>query len=146
MLVQAAVHATSAAQKIWRRYSPEPERVALRDTRMRIELLLTALYGESPAIVAAEPAAPVGRLARLVRRIPAHLVERSALASTDGSAIRLPPWLDPSGARERDVRRYQLLALQQAARVARGSARHQPADGDRLARDLFEVAEAVAVD
>ncbi len=146
LLIQAAIHATSAAQKLWRRYSSEPERVALADVRRRIELLLTLLYGAAPAVVPADPPAPAGLFARLVRRLPRHLVDQRTLASTDGRVVRLPPSLEPSGVREHDARRYQLLALQQAARVARGSARYQPPHSDALARDLFVLAEAVAVE
>src|SRR5688572_21388650 len=92
VLLDGAHHAALFAQRLWRRHagSNEPEVVRLGDVRARLELFVCAAFGSSLPIGIAEPPAVPSLFARLGRRIPAHLVERRTLASTDGSRLRLP--------------------------------------------------------
>ena len=78
---------------------------------------------------------------------PRHLVSaRRARPSTDGVSVWLPRALEIGDDEQaRAVATYRLLALEQAARaVARHAA--PPPPSDRLERDLYALAEAVAVD
>ena len=130
-----------------RRRSGDDERpaVALDDVRRRLELLLAAVYGRAVPIVAAGAPEPPGRLARLFRPVPPHLEGAELLAASDGERIHLPPSLDAEGGAEAALARYRLLAIEQAERLARGTAAHLPAD-DPLARDLYLLRESAAVD
>src|SRR5690606_6640214 len=80
--------------------------------------------------------------ARLGRRTPRHLVERRTLGSTDGERLRLPRVLPDE--RGGGLTAYRLLAAGLAARAERGTPIHLP--DDPLARDLYLVREAAAVD
>jgi nitric oxide reductase NorD protein len=79
--------------------------------------------------------------ARPPRRIPAH---RCGL--TDGASIWLPRVLESAADEEEEttVATYRLLAIEQAARAARGTPTCVATDW--LTRDLYLLAEAVAVD
>src|SRR5690606_39494240 len=80
--------------------------------------------------------------ARLGRRTPRHLVERRTLGSTDGDRLRLPRSVPDE---EQDgLTAYRLLAAGLAARAARGTPHHLPADP--LVRDLYLLREPAAVD
>ena len=145
VLLDGAHHATLVARRLWRRHAApaEPETLRLDDVRGRIELFVQAAFGHELALAVAEPPAVPSWFGRFGRRIPRHLVERRTLASTDGERLRLPRSLPASGAGG-GHKAYQLLASQAAARAARGTPHHIPADA--LVRDLYLVREAAAVD
>lgn len=171
VILEGAHAATSAALRLWRRGVSArrgSDAVALADVKRRLELLIAAVFGVSPPIRVADPPAPPTWISRVAGRAPRHLVRRAALAATDGTVIRLPRALEaPDGAAAAEAV-YRLLALEQAARVARGtagwlatigrggagpascvSAPGAPASrlsSDPLLRDLFLLAEAAAVD
>ena len=145
VIAEAALHATRLARELWARRAggakPPPE---LKDLRRRLELFITTVFPEVPEIGVAEPPASPSFLTSLARRQHAHLYSPFALSSTDGRRIRLPGVLEsvhPAAIPER----YRLLALEQAARVARGTLHCLPR-GDLLLRDLYLLAEAAAVD
>jgi nitric oxide reductase NorD protein len=142
LLADGAQRAAVAVRELWRRARParSGER-ALADVRRRLDLFLAALYEDPPAIVASDPPPAPTWLARAFGRAPRHLVERTALAATDGASIRLPRTLP--GGDGADIT-YRLLAVEQAARAARGTP--ECLTGDRLERDLALLAESVAVD
>lgn len=109
----------------------------------RLELFLAALYRDPPRILAADPPPPATWLARAMGRAPRHLSASTATASTDGASIWLPRAL-PAGDEEAAAATYRLLAIEQAARAARGTPTRHATDG--LTQDLYLLAEAVAVD
>ncbi len=165
VIIEGAHAATEFAARLWRRHRPGPPRIELAEVRPRLELLVAAIFGDSPQIVSAEPAALPSFVGRLARRIPRHLLDERAHASTDGARIRLPRSLavppieagEPAG-RHTAVAMYRLLALEQAARAARGTptallkaladaqARGVPAGLIPAVRDCFHICEAAAVD
>jgi nitric oxide reductase NorD protein len=146
VLAEGALAATRLVRGLWARRaggagSPAPR---LREIRRRLELFIAALFPDAPQIATADPAAPLTLLARLAgRRLPQG-GGQPALSSTDGFSIRLPGELGAI-APEEAAARYRLLALEQAARAARGTPALVPPDSPLL-RDLFLLAEAVAVD
>ena len=95
-----------------------PRTLMLEQVRRRLELLLVAMYG-TPMLV------------------------RTVLTSTDGD-VGLPPQLDASAGLDDAVARYRLLALAQAARLARRDESAPP--DDVLARDLHRLAESAAAE
>jgi nitric oxide reductase NorD protein len=114
--------------------------------RRRLELLVTAMYGRVIHIQAASAAPSGGWLRRLGRRPPRHLRGRDPLATAGLDALALPPALPADAGVPAALARYRLLAVQQAERLARGTALHAPGAGDALVRDLYLVAEGAAVD
>jgi len=120
-----------------------PPAVGLADVRRRLELLLAGVYGVPISIAAAEPPRekPVRRL---LRRTPGHLRAAAALPSSDGERVLLPARLDDAGPEA--LRRYRILAIEQAERLARGTAQALPSSEPPLVRDLYLVAEGAAVD
>jgi len=113
---------------------------------MRLELLVGALFGNTPPVVASEPPALPSFARRLALRIPRHLITTEAQASTDGVRIGLPRNITASRGLDAAVATYRIMAIEQAARVARGSAElFDPALPPDV-RDLYQLSEAVAVD
>jgi nitric oxide reductase NorD protein len=145
VLAEGALAASRIARELWTRRSAGrrsgPPR--LGELRPRLELFIAAVFHDAPAITTADPPATPSFLARMARRSSAHPFGATALASTDGSRIRLPGALE--GVPEFAVpERYRLLALQQAARASRRTAQCAPADV--LLRDLYLLSEAASVD
>ena len=146
VVVDAARHATIFISDTWRRhYAREPEApVPLASLARRLDLLLSAACGSSlPLRVALPPARPTV-LHRLFnpRAYPRH---RQAVPATSGDAIWLPAHLetrDPLEASEL----YRAMALQQAFRAIRGSARAILAQPGTLLRDTALVLEAQAAE
>ncbi|HEX6751430.1 MAG TPA: VWA domain-containing protein [Longimicrobium sp.] len=129
------------------RRAPEPDApppVALEDVRRRLELLLAALYDRPITVAAAEAPRAPGRLRRLFLRTPAHLQPTEPLPASDGERVFLPPRL-PSGEGDA-VARYRLMAVEQAERLARGTAAALSGDEPPLVRDLYLLAEGAAVE
>jgi nitric oxide reductase NorD protein len=122
---------------------PAAQPVVLEDVRRRLEVLLAGVYGHPITVAAAEaPRTPVAR--RLFGRVPPHLRIQAPLAASDGVRVLLPPRLDPA---EGDaLTRYRVMAIQQAERLARGTALALPADESPLVRDLYLLAEGAAVE
>ncbi|MEO7953010.1 MAG: hypothetical protein ABIR35_02805, partial [Polaromonas sp.] len=148
VITDAARHATIYAQALWRRHRPAskvPEPLQLADVAPRLDLLIAAVFGRSFALrVAQTPAVPsmVGRLL-LRHQLPPV---RQAFPATDGRSIWLPATfslVEPEGA---TVARFRTMALLQAMRAERGSARHLPATAPPLARELYLLLEARATD
>jgi nitric oxide reductase NorD protein len=100
------------------RLAHAPRTLTLDQVRRRLELLLVAMYG-TPMTV------------------------RSVVTST-AADVGLPPQLDASAGLDDAIARYRLLALAQAARLARRDASTPPAT--LLARDLHRLAESAAAE
>lgn len=117
--------------------------VPLESVRRRLELFLAAMYGRAIPIAHAEPPATASLLRRLLRRDP---YPHTLAASTDGERILLPPSLEIEGGSGDALARYQLLAVEQAERLVRGTSTLVPDDDAPLERDLYLLAESAAVD
>jgi nitric oxide reductase NorD protein len=95
-----------------------PPVVALATVQRRLEMLLGAMFGETVRVV--PPGSPT---------------------TSDGHAVVLPASI---GGAEDGLERYRLLAIEQGARIMRGTRAAAPADP--LERDLYMVLEGAAID
>jgi nitric oxide reductase NorD protein len=148
LLIEGARVAVAGARDLWWRVRPPTEepRLALARVRARLELLLAALHGERVPILPADPEPPPTWLSRWLDRVPRHLAAVGALAATDGRHVWLPRQIDAREGEPAAYERYRLLAVEQAARLARGFARADPPAAPRMARDLYWIAVAATVD
>jgi nitric oxide reductase NorD protein len=147
LLIDGAQRAAVAARELWWRARPPQAHgeLSLARVKRRLELVVGALYGDTPAILPSDPPPRPTWLARLLGRAPGHLSTRTAQASTDGAAVYLPRTLETvAGDETAALATYRLLAIEQVARAARGTPAAAPTD--RLEHDLYALAEAVAVD
>ncbi len=146
VVVDLARHATNYAHELWRRHAPRTGNAALSLAELapRLALLITAATGLSLPLRAAQEPPPPTLLARLFRRSEGPLWT-TALPATDGSHIWLPPTLGWPNL-ESALVVYRVMALQQAMRAARDSARFWPGRRDALLGDLYLLFEAVAAD
>ena len=144
LLIEASLRTALVARELWQRYVPRSGPLALSAVRWRIELFLTAVYGPCPMIVPADPPLERTLLQALLHRRTPERHPRVALASTDGFRIHVPRSIEPSRGDAADLALFRLFALEMAARVQRGT--HAWLPDAAICRDLFLVAEAVAVD
>ena len=146
VIAEGALYATRFARELWARRAAGRTQAppGLEELKRRLELFVAAVFPGAPEIGVAEPPAPPSYLARLARRRTSHLYSADALPSSDAARIRLPGRLDPLPAAA-VAGRYRLLALEQAARVHRGTLSALP-PGDELLRDLYLLSESAAVD
>lgn len=110
--------------------------VALDTVRRRLELLLNAMYGVQFDIEPVEDDRPRNIIGARRRR---------AIARHEGITIHLPSSIDAPDSTV-GIARYRLLAIEQAARIMRGSAAHAPGRGDAPARDLYNLRESAEID
>lgn len=123
--------------------SPARQPVKLDDVRRRLEIVLAATYGRAIPVAELPDDRPPRGVRRLVATVRAMRVPR--LPTTDGITVLLPPSMPASMQHDEAVARYRLIAAEQAERVVRGTVARTPVD-DALARDLFLIREAEAVD
>lgn len=146
VLLEGAHAATTFITRFWRRNRVGPREIGLVDVRRRLDLLISALYGNTlPIVIADAPARPTF-IARVARRIPRHLIDERALSGTDGRRIRLPRAIGAHNGDEAAFALYRLYAVQQAVRVRRETPLLLQSITSSLVRDLFLLAEAVAID
>ena len=134
-------HALGSVRERLRRRGPPV--VELERVKRRLELLVAGLYGRAIPVAALDDSRR-SLLTRFAAAITVGRMPVRILATNDGESVRLPRRLDADAGDVEAITRYQLLALEQAERVARGSARLTPAAP--LERDLFHIAEGHAVD
>ncbi|HYB41205.1 MAG TPA: hypothetical protein VEL75_05510 [Candidatus Methylomirabilis sp.] len=148
LLIEGARLAVAGARDLWYRIRPagEPSVMALGRVRHRLELLLAALYGETVPILPADREPAPTWLARWLGRAPHHLVTAEPLAATDGRSLWLPRAIEAPDDENAAIERYHLLAVEQAMRALRGFARAWPGAAPRIEQDLYQIAEAAAVD
>jgi nitric oxide reductase NorD protein len=148
VILDGAHHATTAIAALWRRRSGVEERpeVRLVEIKGRLEFFTRAVFPGALPIGVAEPPAIPNWFARVARRIPRHLLLREAVASTDGTQVRLPRSLDASAGWAATFARYRLLATGLTAKGVRGTAELLTTMDDPLVGDLYAVCEAVAGD
>ncbi len=148
LLIEGARVAVTGARDLWWRMRPPSEApvLALGLVRHRLELLLSALHGLTVPILPADSEPAPTWLWRVLGRAPRHLRPAGALAATDGRHVWLPRVLDARDGEPAALDRYRLLAIEQAARMARGFAHSHPHDAPRSERDLYWIATADVVD
>ena len=148
VILDGAHHATTAVAALWRRRSgaERPELLHLADVRARLELFTGAVFDDAPPIGVAEPPAVPNWFGRVALRQPRHLIGRKAVATTDGTRVRLPASLDASGGKEAAFSDYRVMALCLTAKAARGTPDLLGSVEDLLVRDLYLLSESVAVD
>jgi len=127
----------------WRRHRApaQEEETDLASQAPRLELLLHAITGRSWPLRAAAPPLPPTLLARIFDRERA-LPLPCALPATDGTTIWLPPSLPGAEA----PRLYRAMALQQAIKALRGSARIVHAQTTPSQRFLALLLETLAAE
>ncbi|WP_313481920.1 nitric oxide reductase activation protein NorD [Stutzerimonas kunmingensis] len=147
VLTDAARHATVFAQRLWRRYSPAPDAPAslsLSEVAERLELLLSAVFGNSYRLRIAQPPARPTLLGNWFGRTP-RPQRLAAIPATDGTSIWLPRSLDiPDRALAANL--YKVMALQQAMRIRRGSALSLWRSLPPLAGALYHLLEVQAAE
>ena len=147
VITDAALHATQFVQGLWRRHRahrPANPNLALADVAQRLDLLIVAVFGRTCPLRVAQIPARATLLARTFQRQNSPRAQ-GAIPATDGDRIWLPAetgLLDAARALER----FRTVALQQATRVARGSAAGAGRDATPLERDLYLLIEAHAAD
>lgn len=148
LILEGAHFATRTARDVWRRYAAAPEdpTVPLTVVRARLEIFLTALIGTSINVVPIEPPAPVSWLSRLAHGPSPTRGDGSPRSATDGRRIYLPASLPPETCGLDALTVYRLLAVEQAVRLARGTAQMSIEIDRSDTRQWFLLAEAVAVD
>lgn len=146
VITDVARHGTIFVRELWKsrlKAEPRDEGLRLRDVAARLDLLLIAVFGQSFVLRSSEPAAPRTFLTKVFRRDGP--LARAALPATDGRSIWLPRQVHPL--RELDpVTQYKVMALQQAMRIRRESARLVGAASSPLERALVHLFEADAAD
>lgn len=147
VITDAALHATKFVQGLWRRHrahAPATPGLALADLAPRLDLLIMAVFGRACPLRTAQAPARATLLARTFQRKNRPRVQ-AAIPATDGAQIWLPAdtgLSDMAMAQER----FRTVALQQAMRVARGSAAGADSSATPLVRDLYLLIEAHAAD
>jgi nitric oxide reductase NorD protein len=146
VIVDVARHATDYAHQLWQRNVAGGRKadLSLAELAPRLTLLVAAVTGRTlPLRVSQTPPAPT-LLSKLFRRAegPRWTV---ALPATDGANIWLPAHLSPLSS-QAALERYRVLALHQAMRVARESARFWPGRAHALRGDLYSLFESLAAD
>ena len=147
VLTDAARLATGFVQGLWRRHRahavPTPK-LGLTDVAQRLDLLIVAVFGRACRLRTAQLPAPATFLARTFQ--PRHRLRApGAIPATDGICIWLPAETGLTDA-ALALQRFRTVALQQAMRVARGSAAGAGSGATPLVRDLYLLIEAHAAD
>ncbi|TFL15298.1 VWA domain-containing protein [Pusillimonas caeni] len=124
VLQDVARHATIYARSLWLRHrgpDNKPRPIVLAQVAERLDLLVSAVFGQGYALRVAQPPAPPTMLVRLFRRHDVHGAVGGGVPATDGHSIWLPVDV---GAVDMPtaIARYRAMALQQATRALRGSA------------------------
>lgn len=121
------------------------DRIALDQVRRRLEILVTALHGRAMHIEAI--AAPRPSLTdRIARVFTPHHLRPALVPAADGETIRLPEVLELAPDDPAALPTYRLLALEQAERIARGTAAVLAQGLTPLERDLYLLREGMIVD
>lgn len=144
VIVDAALHAFAAAQKLWQRGRATPIEggESLVVHRRRLNFLVIAIYERQIPFRIAQPLAPASMLSRLFGK-PVYFRPRFAVPASDDLHIFLPSKLEASVENPATV--FRMLSLLQAAKTLRRSASLAPAP-DSLARAFYEISEAFAAE
>jgi len=116
----------------------------LDDVRTRLQHYLRAMYGRTIAIESLAPPENAGLTTRALRKF-ASTNER-AVSESNAECIRLPAALPRQRADVSPLEQYRVIAVQHAERIRRASALYAREATTHLERDLFQLAEAAAID
>lgn len=149
VILDAAERTVRAVREAWRRgdaAAPAPG-TALADVRRRLTLFVRAALGREWPLVAVDPP-PAPTWLRRVLGAPPPWRSATALAapSTDGAQLFLPRRVDTGRGLEADLGLLRVMALGQAARLARGLGPGPRPGETPLVRDLRWLSEAAALD
>ncbi len=148
LIIEGAHLATRVAGDIWRRHAAprSASTIGLAAVRARLDLFVTALFRASVPILPVVPPSKATWLARLARGRTHDARLEPFVSGTDGYRIFLPRELPRTVAGCDGLDVYRLLALQQGARVDRGTAQTARRASGEPARDWFLLATAATVD
>ncbi len=140
-------HVASEVSRATRdRLRPPDDRVSLDTLQRRLEIVLAAIYDRAIPVSAIPDSRPKGTARRAIANVRALATPRAPdVATTDGGAVLLPPYMPHGMSPAEAVARYRLLAIEQAERIVRGTGAWMPEE-DAVARDLYLLREARAVD
>ena len=147
VILEAAERATAAARTLWKRGRPAsaPTRgLALDECERPLGFLLTACLGGQWPILASDPPAAAGWLARRLGNPPPWMIAHAVQGFTDGTQLFLPRQLELCSTDVGDREALRLLALSLGARIADGSVALCPVQP--VARDLFWAADGARID
>lgn len=116
----------------------------LDDVRPRLQHYLRAMYGESIAIESLAPPKKAPVAIRVLNKL--SLAEQRASSESDAACMRLPASLPRQSGNVTPLEQYRVMAVQHAERMRRASASHAREVTTDLERDLFQLAEAAAID
>jgi nitric oxide reductase NorD protein len=148
LILEGAHFATRLARDVWQRYGPPvPDRsIPLARVRVRLEIFVTALFRTDITIAAMQPPAPVTWLSRVARGRSYDARDEPLLSGTDGRRVYVPPALQTTVGEEDTIGLFRLLAVEQAARLVRGTPRAFARIEKGETRDWFLLAEAATID
>lgn len=148
LILEGAHFATRLARDVWRRHGPAvaDRSIPLARVRVRLEAFVTALFRTDITIAAMEPPAPVTWLSRVARGQSYDARDETLLSGTDGRRVYVPPLLQTTVGEEDTIGLYRLLAVEQAARLVRGTPRAFSRIERSETRDWFLLAEAATID
>ncbi|MDX9875019.1 MAG: hypothetical protein RBS88_08930 [Spongiibacteraceae bacterium] len=122
LLTDVARHATVCVRDLWRRHHPRSAvpRLTLDTAAARLDLVIRGIFGQGfPLRIAQLPARPTLLERAFGRRSSPWRTQ--PVPATDGQQIWLPA-ASPVTSDDFSMRRYRVVALQQAMRASRGSA------------------------
>lgn len=147
VISDVARHATVYAQKLWRRYRKPPDvpqTTALTDVASRLDLLITAVFGEGYPMRVAQPL-PHATMLSILFRHDRRPRRATSVPATDGVSIWLPPNLGITNPGEATTL-YRAMALQQIWRARRGGADNLRKCMTPLLSDVYLLLEAYSSD
>lgn len=146
VITDVARHATVFAQDLWRRHRKlaTPAPLDLQSLLHRLDLFITAAFHSRLPLRIAQAPARRTWIRNVLRKAELPVTD-AAIPSTDGISIWLPRPL-PNASERAALDQLRLMAMQQAQRARRGSARLLHLAGSPLQRSIYEVLEAIAAD
>ncbi len=133
------MHTTTRSLVARRKTAPN-----LEDIRSRLQLYLRAMYGQPINIESLTPRKKPALTTRAIWKL-ANITD-VGISESDAECIRLPSTLPQHRADVSPLEQYRMIAVQHAERIGRASARHAREATSDLERDLYQLAEAAAVD
>jgi nitric oxide reductase NorD protein len=116
----------------------------LDDVRVRLQHYLKAMYGQTLVIESLAPSKKAGLTTRTLDRLTS--AKQLGASESNAESIRLPSVLPRKRSDISPLEQYRVIAVQHAERIRRSSARHARDAATDLERDLFQLAEAAAID
>jgi nitric oxide reductase NorD protein len=142
VLSDVARQAGGLVQDLWRRRRGKQD---LPEMLRQLELMIAGAFGVTVQLQLNRAAIPKQKSRRLFASDDASPAPQSTLPTTDGRSIWLPAAAEDAAV-IKEFESLRIMALQQAARVHRGSIATLLQAGDPLVRAIYEVLEADAAD